>query len=186
MSGLASRTLAAMRRIVPGRAQLEGVPLVRRLARRPELWRFTRRSVPRGVAIGLFVGFFALVPGVQVVGAAMLCVPVRGNVPLAAAMTFLSNPVTTPLILAASIWVGTLFGFHADLATLQAMYRGDAEVAQWLRWLVADAAPALGSGLLAISAGLALAGYAVAALGWRHWIGAKRRGRLARARERRT
>ena len=38
-----------------------------------EFWRFTRRSVPRGVAIGLFVGIFFLIPGVQIIGAALLC-----------------------------------------------------------------------------------------------------------------
>ena len=80
-------------------------------ASRPELWRFTRRSVPRGVAIGLLVGIFALIPGVQIIGAALLCVPFRGNVPLAAAMTFLSNPGTTPFILVASLYVGNQLGY---------------------------------------------------------------------------
>ena len=38
-----------------------------------EFWRFTRRSVPRGVAMGLFVGVFFLIPGVQIIGAALFC-----------------------------------------------------------------------------------------------------------------
>ena len=79
-----------------------------------EFWRFTRRSVPRGVAIGLFVGVFFLIPGVQIIGAALFCVPVRGNIPIAAGMTFLTNPFTTPFLILASIPVGNLFGFHAD------------------------------------------------------------------------
>ena len=54
-----------------------------------ELWRFTRRSVPRAVFAGLFIGIFLMVPGLQIVGAALLCVPMRGNIPIAAAMTFL-------------------------------------------------------------------------------------------------
>ena len=40
--------------------------------RRSDLWRFTRRSVPRGVAGGLFVGIFLMIPGLQIVGAALL------------------------------------------------------------------------------------------------------------------
>src|SRR5215210_4977050 len=68
-----------------------------------ELWRFTRRSVPRGIAAGLFVGIFLMVPGLQIVGAALVSIPLRGNVPLAATMTFLSNPATTPLFLIAAI-----------------------------------------------------------------------------------
>ena len=68
-----------------------------------ELWRFTRRSVPRGVFAGLFVGIFLMVPGLQIVGAALLCVPMRGNIPISAAMTFLSNPLTTPFFLGAAM-----------------------------------------------------------------------------------
>ena len=79
-----------------------------------EFWRFTRRSVPRGVAMGLFVGVFFLIPGVQIIGAALFCVPVRGNIPIAAGMTFLTNPFTTPFLILASLPIGNLFGFHAD------------------------------------------------------------------------
>jgi len=74
--------------------------------RQSDLWRFTRRSVPRGVAIGLFVGIFLMVPGLQIVGAALVCMPLRGNVAIAAAMTFLSNPATTPFFLVAAVNVG--------------------------------------------------------------------------------
>jgi uncharacterized protein (DUF2062 family) len=71
--------------------------------RHSELWRFTRRSVPRGVFAGLFIGIFLMVPGLQIVGAALMCVPLRGNIGIAAAMTFLSNPATTPFFLLAAI-----------------------------------------------------------------------------------
>ena len=56
-------------RQVPKREELTDHRLIGPLARRQELWRFTRRSVPRGVAIGLLVGIFALIPGVQIAGA---------------------------------------------------------------------------------------------------------------------
>ncbi|MFM6854344.1 MAG: DUF2062 domain-containing protein, partial [Sphingopyxis sp.] len=64
-----------------------------------ELWRFSRRSVPRGVALGLFVGIFLLIPGVQIAGVALLALPFRANIPVGAAMTFLSNPLTTPFLI---------------------------------------------------------------------------------------
>ncbi|HMP55424.1 MAG TPA: DUF2062 domain-containing protein, partial [Novosphingobium sp.] len=151
MSGLLPNLIRRLsrwwRRIMPTREELEGVPMVRPLARRQELWRFTRRSVPRGVAVGLLVGIFALVPGVQIVGAALMCVPVRGNIPLAAAMTFLSNPATTPFILAAAIMIGNRLGFHADMATLNGLYADGASWRDWGYWLVSDAAPALLLGL---------------------------------------
>ncbi|MFN5903181.1 MAG: DUF2062 domain-containing protein, partial [Novosphingobium sp.] len=115
MSDLSTRIVRWAKRNMPRREELEHNRWVRPFARRPELWRFTRRSVPRGVAVGLLVGIFALIPGIQIVGAALLCVPCRGNIPLAALMTFLSNPATTPLILAGSIWLGNKLGFHADV-----------------------------------------------------------------------
>src|SRR6478672_3153171 len=72
------------------------------------------RWVPRGVAMGLCVGVFFLIPGIQIIGAALFCLPVRGNIPIAAGMTFLTNPFTTPFLILASLPIGSLFGFHAD------------------------------------------------------------------------
>src|SRR4028119_884571 len=77
---------------------------------RSEYWRFTRRSVPRGVAVGLWIGIFALIPGVQIVGSALLSLPFRANIPIAAAMTFLTNPLTTPFLLGTSYFVGSGLG----------------------------------------------------------------------------
>ena len=187
MSGLfpnlARRMARWWRRVMPSREELEGVPMVRPLARRQELWRFTRRSVPRGVAVGLLVGIFALVPGIQIVGAALMCVPVRGNIPLAAAMTFLSNPATTPFILAASIMVGNKLGYHANMATLNGLYADGASWRDWGYWLVSDAAPALLLGLFIISTISAAVGYLIASFSWRWWVGRKNRARLDRLRE---
>ena len=141
--------------------------------RRSDLWRFTRRSVPRGVAIGLFVGIFLMVPGLQIVGAAIVCMPLRGNVPIAAAMTFLTNPATTPFFLVAAVNVGNRLGFHADLTTLEALATTHASVWRWLAWLLSDAAPAMVIGLAVIAGLFAFAGYWVSLVGWRWWVGRK-------------
>ena len=145
--------------------------------RRSELWRLTRRSVPRGVAIGLFVGIFLLIPGLQIVGAALVCVPLRGNVPIAAGMTFLSNPATTPFILLASINVGNSLGYRADLTTFEALMSTHASLGRWLSWLLSDAAPSALTGLTIIAAVVAFAGYWVSLVGWRWWISRKWRQR---------
>ena len=75
----------------------------KRLTDYPELWRFTRRSVPRGVALGLFSAF--IIPVGQIFLAAFLAWPARANVPLAAAVTFvimtmiyLSPTLPSPLL----------------------------------------------------------------------------------------
>jgi uncharacterized protein (DUF2062 family) len=175
MSRLFSRVAAWSRRNLPTREQLEGNRMVAPLARRAELWRFTRRSVPRGVAVGLFVGIFALIPGVQIVGAALMCVPFRGNIPIAAAMTFLSNPATTPFLLAASIWIGNGLGFHADVSTIYRLYETGAGLRQWSAWLLSDAAPSLLVGLFAISTIAAMVGYLLSSFFWTRWVMHKRR-----------
>ena len=151
--------------------------------RHSELWRFTRRSVPRGVAVGLFVGIFLMVPGLQIIGAALASAPLRGNIPIAAAMTFLSNPATTPFFILAAIGVGNRMGFHADLAAFHELRTTHASVGRWLSWLFSDAAPSMVSGLLVISTGVALAGYLVSLVGWRWWTAHKwrRRQDIARA-----
>lgn len=180
MSTLIARLSRWLHAQMPTHEQLAGNRYTAPLARRPELFRFTRRSVPRGVAVGILVGIFALIPGLQIIGAALMCVPVRGNIPLAAAMTFLSNPATTPLIIAASIWLGNQMGFHADLSTFYSLYESGAGVRAWLYWLLSDAAPALVIGLAIISIVSAVVGYFLAMWFWRSWIGRKHRARQLR------
>lgn len=58
----------------------------------PELWRFTRRSVAVGLSLGIFFGF--LVPVGQIPLAVGVSVVLRGNLPVAAISTLVSNPVT--------------------------------------------------------------------------------------------
>lgn len=146
-----------------------------------EYWRFTRRSMPWGVAMGLFVGVLFLIPGVQMIGAALFCLPVRGNIPVAAGMTFLTNPFTTPFLILASIPVGNLFGFHADTAAIMSMYERQAPIRDWFAWLASDAAPALVIGLSVIALASAVIGYFITVFVWRWWIGRKWRRRALRA-----
>lgn len=148
-------------------------PFAGRIAHR-ELWRFTRRSVPRGVALGLLVGIFLLLPGVQIVGVALLSLPVRANIPIGAAMTFLSMPATTPFILAASLYVGnSMFHLGGDIGRFNALLDSNASLGEWFGWLVSEAAPAMISGLAVIAVVSASVGYVVASFGWRWWVARK-------------
>lgn len=165
-----------MAKHAPSREQVQNSKLLKPFGHRirhSELWRFTRRSVPRGVAIGLFVGIFLMVPGLQIVGAALVCMVLRGNVAIAAAMTFLTNPATTPFFLVAAVNLGNRLGFHADLTTLQVLATTHASIGRWMAWLFSDAAPAMASGLAMIAGLFAFAGYWVSLVGWRWWIGRK-------------
>ena len=145
--------------------------------RQSDLWRFTRRSVPRGVAVGLFIGIFLMIPGLQIIGAALASAPFRANIPIAAAMTFLSNPATTPFFLVAAIGVGNSIGFRADLAAYSQLRESNAGPGQWTAWLLSDAAPSLLSGLAIIGLAFAFVGYVIALVGWRWWVARKWRQR---------
>jgi len=147
----------------------------------PSLWRFTRRSVPRGVALGLLVGIFLLIPGIQIAGAALLALPFRANIPVAAAMTFLSNPATTPLILWLSVYIGNwMLGRSADASGFMALVDDHATIGQWTAWLVSEAAPAMLLGLAIISVVAAIVGYVLADWFWRHRMGRKWQARKLR------
>ena len=75
------------------------------------LWHRLRRlpDPPHRIARGVFVGTFANFPpifGIQMPVAALLAWAVRGNVWAALLGTFLSNPITTPLIALVSLNLG--------------------------------------------------------------------------------
>jgi len=150
---------------LPTRESIEANRFLRPVAHRvldPALWRFTRRSVPRGVALGMVTG--VLVPMGQIPASAILALPLRANIPAAALTTLITNPVTTPPLWVAAYWVGR-FLLRIDSGaggTVKA-----AADAGWLRWLVAEAGPATALGLLTITLVLAVVGYFGSALFWR-------------------
>lgn len=69
-----------------------------------KLWHWSRRGVAAGVAIGLFIGL--LIPVAQILLAAMAAVVLRANIPVAAAATFITNPLTVPPIYYAAYHLG--------------------------------------------------------------------------------
>lgn len=175
------RIRAWSERNMPTRESFEQVRWLRPIAHRvllPELWRFHRRSVPRGVALGIVVG--VLIPVAQTVFAALFALPVRANVPVAAVTTFITNPLTTPPIWIAAYWVGR-WVLHLDAMTPGRLIttQVEGEAGGWLSWLLSDAAPATAVGLLVISVVAALIGYGIAAFVWRWWIAHKWRHRRA-------
>jgi uncharacterized protein (DUF2062 family) len=99
---------AQVRAQLPGRAELERHrwlrPVAHRVAER-DLWRLKPESLARGVAIGIFWAF--VVPVAQIVFAAAHCVWWRGNIPVAAAATLITNPLTIGPWLLLAYQVGT-------------------------------------------------------------------------------
>lgn len=84
-----------MRRFLPTVDEVRNYRFVRWLGPRvhePHLWRLRRRSVARGVAIGVFFGF--LIPIAQIPAAAAIAFLLRANLWATAASTLVTNPLT--------------------------------------------------------------------------------------------
>lgn len=162
---------------MPSRESIEGNRWLRPFASRvmhSSLWRFTRRSVPRGVALGMVTGI--LVPMGQIPASAVLALPLRANIPAAAATTFFTNPATTPPLWVAAYWLGSWMLGPGAPKQLDSTGNG------WLDWLLHQAGPATLTGLVTITLVLTVLGYFGSALLWRLWIAGKwRRRQAARA-----
>ena len=171
-------------RNMPTREQMARSRWVRPFAGRvlrSELWRFTRRSVPRGVALGMLVGI--IVPFAQILFASLLCLTVRANVPVASLTTFVTNPVTTPLIWVFAYKVGSWL-LQVDAMTVVAPVNSAIEHSQFddmLTWLT-GATLVTAFGLVVVAVVAAALSYLATSFGWRWWIARKRRARIERMR----
>ena len=141
-----------------------------------ELWRLTRRSVPRGVALGFVVAILVIVPGFQIAVAVLVAPLIRANVPTAVVATFLNTPPTTiPLLLLANRLGEALLGHGPQPGRLPPAVHAQAR--GWLEWLARDAGPATLLGLFAIAAIAGALGYLVAAAIWRSRVARRWRTR---------
>jgi len=138
----------------------------------PNLWRLNRHSVAGGIALGLFCG---LIPGpFQMVGAALLAMWLRVNLPLALVSTLYTNPFTIVPLYLLAYRIGLLVvGNGAEQAVVPEFpewHWHDGLEPLW-QWLAALGTPLL-IGLPVLAAGLAVLGYLAVRLGWRvavHW-----------------
>lgn len=176
MSNPRSKTFLAdlIRKYMPSREDMAENRWLAPIAHRflsPELWRFTRRSVPRGVALGLFAAF--IVPLGQIFLAAFMALPARANVPLAALVTFVTNPFTFPFWAVVANRTGAFV-----LNINQAVGGGDGAadlahdggaLAGWF-----ELAGVTAFGFVVLSIVCAAIGYLVASLVWRLMVARKR------------
>lgn len=137
----------------------------------PSLWRMNRRSVPRGVAVGLFVA--VIIPFMHTVIAALLAIPTRANVAVAAVVTLVVNPLTIPPMYYAAYRIGSWELHHdAPLLDQQATERFSSELSRALFW-IHHASGAIAVGVLTLAVLLAAVGYLLSSFGWRLWSGSR-------------
>ena len=176
----AGGVLGWLRRHVPTRESIERNRLLRPGAHRilvPALWRFNRRSVPRGVALGIVTGI--LFPFAHMPLAAVLALPFRANVPVAVSTTLINNPITIVPLLAAALKIGRWI-LRVDRQVPGAPIATNVHAhAGWVH-LLAQGSAATVVGLVVIAAVLAVVGYVGTTLAWRLRIARKWRRRHAR------
>jgi uncharacterized protein (DUF2062 family) len=169
-------------RHIPRRETVHKNPFLRPFARhlaKPELWRMHRRSVSRGVALGLGIGI--IIPFMHTVIAAIFAIPLRANVAIAAAVTLLINPLTIPLIYYVAYRTG-LWEMRADAAVSNGdvAQQASGELARFLFWIHHASGP-IALGILTIAIAAAVVGYVFTAVVWRMWVANKLRRRRARS-----
>lgn len=162
--------VAWVRRHIPTRETFENRRLLRPLAPHlghPSLWRLNRRSVPRGVALGLFIA--VIIPVMHTIVAAVLAIPTRANVAVAALFTLVVNPLTIPPLYYAAYRLGWWELHHdAPLVNHAAAERFTSELSRLLFW-IHEASGSIALGVLTIAVASAAIGYLVSALVWRFW-----------------
>ena len=158
---------------MPSRQSIEQNRWLRPIAhwlRHPNLWHLHRRSVAGGVAVGMFCG---LIPGpLQMLGAALLSILFRVNLPIALLTTLYTNPFTIlPLYILAyqlGVWVLGQDGIVSVPITMPDLHWND-WYSPLLHWLASlGQAFVIGLPLLAVS--FSVLGYFVVRLGWRGWV----------------
>lgn len=135
----------------------------------PNLWHLHKHSVSGGVAVGMFCG---LIPGpFQMIGAALLSIVFKVNLPVAVFTTLYTNPFTIiPLYIAAYEIGEFVTGEQVHHIPISEFDLGDKAFAEWLPALV-EYLELLGKplmvGLPILALSLAVAGYLIVRGAWR-------------------
>jgi uncharacterized protein (DUF2062 family) len=179
-----------VRRFLPTPEAIKGSRLLRWLGPRlhePGLWRLSRRSVARGVAIGLFFGL--LTPIAQIPVATMTAFFARANLWVSAVATLITNPLTFAPLYYLSYLIGTRLigvpesigeaGFIASLTNAFLPSSGEVDgIGGWFSGIwgqLAGYGPPLFLGLAVLAVLASITGYVATMLIWRLAVVMKRR-----------
>lgn len=153
----------------------------------PHLWRFSRRGIALGLALGIFFGL--LIPLAQIPLSAAAAVALRANLPMAVVSTLVTNPVTFGPVYVGAYHLGkfvlgeqTLAGEQPPELPVQTTSGNDGWSrlqAAW-RWLTSVGKPlVVGLSLLAVTS--AVVTYWLAHWFWIWRVRAQRRRRMRQA-----
>lgn len=168
-----------VRALVPTRETIHRHRLLRPFADhlgQPDLWRMSRRSVPRGVALGIGIGIF--VPFMHTIVAVLLAIPTRANVAIAAAATLVVNPLTIGPLYWAAYRIGAWELDRSSAVDPVAAHHVSSATGNLL-WWAAHAWQPIGLGLMTIAVSAALIGYGGSSIVWRRRTMSRYRARPA-------
>lgn len=129
----------------------------------PKAWRFNRKNVARGLALGLFIGCTPL-PGHMII-ATCLALLWPANLPIAVLATWITNPIT----LAPISYVEYLLGTHL-LGWPRMTFSMDEHIQwkwQWFAQTLAEIWEPVMLGSLVVGAILSVSAYWLVLLAWR-------------------
>jgi uncharacterized protein (DUF2062 family) len=136
----------------------------------PRLWHVSREGIALGAAAGGFFGL--LLPIAQIPMAAIAAIAVRGNVPMAAATTFITHPFTFAPIYYAAYRLGLLLtGVPQSTTATTSVFDADAHgLVEWFHvWFdyIAGLGKPLFIGLFVLASSFAVVSYFSINLLWR-------------------
>jgi uncharacterized protein len=76
-----------------------------------EYWVPTPHRLALGLSIGMFFAFAMLILPVQMLCSAIVCLFLRGNLPISIGACWVSNPVTIPFLIYPMVWLGKYLEF---------------------------------------------------------------------------
>ncbi|MCT8948534.1 DUF2062 domain-containing protein [Pseudomonas iridis] len=128
----------------------------------PNLWHLNRHSVARGMAVGLFAAFLPI--PAQMLVAAALAVVVRGNMPIAVSLVWLTNPITMPAVFFCTYQAG------AWLMDVPARHLPDELTWEWISGELSTLWQPFLLGSVVVGLVLGVIAYFGVMMYWRWWV----------------
>ena len=128
----------------------------------PNLWHLNRHSVARGMAVGLFAAFLPI--PAQMLVAAALAVVVRGYMPIAVSLVWLTDPITMPAVFFCTYQAG------AWLMDVPARHLPDELTWEWISGELATLWQPFLLGSVVVGLVLGVIAYFGVMMYWRWWV----------------
>lgn len=170
-----------LHRLLPTREKLEAHRGLRWLAPwlgHPRLWQWSRRGVALGVALGIFFGL--LIPLAQIPLTAAAAIILRANLPVAAASTLVTNPVTFGPVYFAAYKLGSWITGDTSLPPEDPALADNSATDKPLLERIAALGKPLLTGLAVMAVSIGVLTYFVIDWLWRWWTARRWRRRRTR------